>query len=300
MRICLPSLFHDRAGDLAVFLHEADGRRRRPQRYVAVPRRSQQPRRQRIAVDEACAASVQQHVAAMRQHARSDEGRRFQRTRRVEEMLQIRAAVQSHAHERQFPHRLRQHGQISAELAAVERQRMDRPAFLDAAGMIGMIVRVVLAEGEFYFGIRLEKAHHRAGIFEKRADAAGIEVIARLVPDVSCRPLDGVVDAGPPRERIARHPEPSARSRGSAAELRSFLHHQDVAAEMLRGNRRRHAGGAGADHQHVAGFAFHRHGSQGWRLMACRASASPISTKAEVTSGPPTRMRVGVFILFHS
>jgi hypothetical protein len=36
------------------------------------------------------------------------------------------------------------------------------------------------------------------------------------------------------------------------------------------------------------------------RIMARRASASPISTKAEVTSGPPTRMRVGVFILFHS
>jgi len=34
--------------------------------------------------------------------------------------------------------------------------------------------------------------------------------------------------------------------------------------------------------------------------IALRASDSPISTKAEVTSGPPTRMRVGVFILFHS
>ena len=36
------------------------------------------------------------------------------------------------------------------------------------------------------------------------------------------------------------------------------------------------------------------------RVIALRASESPISTKAEVTSGPPTRMRVGVFILFHS
>ena len=35
-------------------------------------------------------------------------------------------------------------------------------------------------------------------------------------------------------------------------------------------------------------------------VIARRASARPISTKAEVTSGPPTRMRVGVFILFHS
>ena len=36
------------------------------------------------------------------------------------------------------------------------------------------------------------------------------------------------------------------------------------------------------------------------RAIARRAKASPISTKAEVTSGPPTRIRVGVFILFHS
>src|ERR1700730_17720864 len=36
------------------------------------------------------------------------------------------------------------------------------------------------------------------------------------------------------------------------------------------------------------------------RIIALRASASPMSTKAEVTSGPPTRIRVGVFILFHS
>jgi hypothetical protein len=35
-------------------------------------------------------------------------------------------------------------------------------------------------------------------------------------------------------------------------------------------------------------------------IIALRASARAISTKAEVTSGPPTRIRVGVFILFHS
>ena len=35
-------------------------------------------------------------------------------------------------------------------------------------------------------------------------------------------------------------------------------------------------------------------------IIARRASARPISTKADVTSGPPTKIRVGVFILFHS
>ncbi|MGY3547292.1 hypothetical protein ACVWZ4_002677 [Bradyrhizobium sp. USDA 4472] len=36
------------------------------------------------------------------------------------------------------------------------------------------------------------------------------------------------------------------------------------------------------------------------RAIARFATASPISTNADVTSGPPTRIRVGVFILFHS
>jgi hypothetical protein len=35
-------------------------------------------------------------------------------------------------------------------------------------------------------------------------------------------------------------------------------------------------------------------------VITRRASASAINTNADVTSGPPTRIRVGVFILFHS
>ena len=36
------------------------------------------------------------------------------------------------------------------------------------------------------------------------------------------------------------------------------------------------------------------------RVIARLATASAISTNADVTSGPPTKIRVGVFILFHS
>jgi hypothetical protein len=36
------------------------------------------------------------------------------------------------------------------------------------------------------------------------------------------------------------------------------------------------------------------------RINLFRTSANAINTKAEVTSGPPTKIRVGVFILFHS
>ena len=41
--------------------------------------------------------------------------------------------------------------------------------------------------------------------------------------------------------------------------------------------------------------------TSGYRpIITRRASASAINTNADVTSGPPTRIRVGVFILFHS
>src|SRR5262245_29426241 len=97
---------------------------------------------------------------------------------------------------------------------------MDRAALLDAAGVIGMIVGIILAERELHLGIFFEEAHHRTGVLQERADAAGIEVVSRLVPDIGCRLLERVFDAGSLGERIARHPEPSARSRGGAAELR--------------------------------------------------------------------------------
>ena len=94
----------------------------------------------------------------MGQHPRGDEQRRLQRTRGVQKMLQVGAAVQAHAHERRFPHRPRERGQMASELSSIKRRRMDRSAFLGAAGMIGMIVGIVLAEGEFDLGIRLEEA----------------------------------------------------------------------------------------------------------------------------------------------
>ena len=68
-------LVDDRARNAAVLLQQFDRRGGRPQRYGAIQRRLQQARRQRIAIDEANAASVDHHVAAMRQYPRSHEQR---------------------------------------------------------------------------------------------------------------------------------------------------------------------------------------------------------------------------------
>ena len=71
---------------------------------------------------------------------------------------------------------------------------MDRSAFLGAAGMIGMIVGIVLAEAELDLGVRFEKADHRAGVRQKRPDARFVEVVSGLVLDVGSRLLERVLD----------------------------------------------------------------------------------------------------------
>ena len=67
---------------------------------------------------------------------------------------------------------------------------------------------------------------------EKRADTAGVEMVARPVPGYRWSPSMELSTPERAAKRGCRHPEPSARSRGGA-EFRRFLHHDDVATEML-------------------------------------------------------------------
>src|ERR1700712_3649236 len=106
---------------------------------------------------------------------------------------------------------------MASEFSTVKRQRMDRSPLLGAAGMIGMIIRIVPAKGEFHLGIFFEEADHRASVVEKRVDARCIEMIAGFVLDICSRLLDGVVDAGARGQWIARHPQPSAGPRRGSA-----------------------------------------------------------------------------------
>ena len=133
-------------------------------------------------------------------------------------MLQVGPAVQAHAHERRFRHRLGEHGQAASEFSSVKRLGVYRPAFLGAAWTIGMIVGIVLAEVELHFGVRLEKVDHGTSIVEKSVHARFVEMVSRLVLDVGFRIFKRVVDARTRREWVSRHPQPSARSCGGAAE----------------------------------------------------------------------------------
>ena len=65
--------------------------------------------------------------------------------------------------------------------ASVKRQRMDRPALLRAAGMIGMIIGIVVAQGELHLVVFLEEAVHCAGIVQERVDPPCVEMVSGLV-----------------------------------------------------------------------------------------------------------------------
>ena len=115
-------------------------------------------------------------------------------------MLQVWSAVQAHAHERRFRHLLGERGQTASEFSSIKGLGVNRPAFLGAARMIGMIVGIVLAEVELHLGVRLEKVDHGAGIVEKSVHARFVEMVSRLVLDVDFRTLKRVVNARTRRE----------------------------------------------------------------------------------------------------
>jgi hypothetical protein len=115
-------------------------------------------------------------------------------------MLQVRSAVQAHAHERRFRHRLGERGEMVAEFSSVKGLGVDRPAFLGAAWMIGMIVGIVLAEVEPHLGVCLKKVDHGAGVVEKGGHTRLVEMVSRLVLDVGFRILKRVVNARTRRE----------------------------------------------------------------------------------------------------
>ena len=104
--------------------------------------------------------------------------------------------------------------------------------------------------------LRREEIHRFGTGGKKRIDARGIETVAGLMAQIGPRLIGAFDDAPVARQRGAGNPEPAAGARGGAAKARLLLDDQDVEPVMPRGDRRRHAGAAGADHQHIAFVSF--------------------------------------------
>ena len=97
-------------------------------------------------------------------------------------------------------------GQMRTEPSPIKRQRMNRAPLFRTTGAIGMVIRIIFAEGELDLGIRLEEADHRPGIVEKRVNTGLVEMIPGFMLNIGSRVLDGIVDPGALGERVSRHP----------------------------------------------------------------------------------------------
>src|ERR1700761_6361240 len=112
---------------------------------------------------------------------------------------------------------------MAAEQPAVERERVNRSPLLRAAGMVGMIVRIVPSEGELHRGVLLEESNHRTGVLQERLNACCIEVVSGFVLNIGPGLLDRIIDPFAGCQRISRYPQPSARASSGAAELRGLF-----------------------------------------------------------------------------
>ena len=245
-------MLHDGAAHRTVVDDQFAHRRRQPQRHLEVERRLGETAGEGVAVGQRHATAVLHHVSEMLRQPLGDIERRGQRLGRAHEVDDLLAGAQHHAEHGQFRQRRAEMLDVIAEFAAVERTRHHRAAALRAAWRF----RVIVGEGQRHIeaqrGLRGEEIHRLGAGGEKGIDARGVEVVARLVAQIGAGGVRGLADAPGARQRGAGNPQPAAGAGRGAAEARLLLDDQDLEAAMRGGDRRRHAGGAGAHHQHVA------------------------------------------------
>ncbi|MCY1448634.1 hypothetical protein D9M71_653200 [compost metagenome] len=109
-----------------------------------------------------------------------------------------------------------------------------------------------VAIGKLQRGVLFEERHHARSGFKEGIDHLRVIVIAQFVFQVSARLFNVFDDAGPPGQRIARHPGPATGPGGGAAKHRVFFHHDHFQAMPCGRHGRCQAGRTGADDQHIA------------------------------------------------
>ena len=97
-----------------------------------------------------------------------------------------------------------------------------------------------------------EEADHVRRRFEESVDQRRVEALAQFMFQIGARRRTVLDDAGPLRQRIARHPGPAAGPGGGTAEHRILLDHYDLLPVPRGRDRRAEAGGAGTYHQDIA------------------------------------------------
>lgn len=241
-----------RAGHPAVVLEQARGGAVGQNLPALVQQRTGQTGHQRIAVDQLRAAPVHQQVAPVAQHFFRDvpEGRWL--VHRVQKVPQLRARGDAHAPQRGLVQRGFEVMQALAQAAAIEGRGADRAATGGRIGRVTVKVGNGVAVDELQRRLAAEEIHHARAVVQKAAGAGFVELLAKFVAQIGQGFVDGLMDAGLDRERVAGNPHPAARPGGGAAVVRVLLGHDDVQPQVRGRHSGRQAAGSRADDQQVA------------------------------------------------
>ena len=141
--------------------------------------------------------------------------------------------------------------QLAAEHPPVERYRLDAAPGGEPAGRLGVVVGVTGHPREAQRRHRQDQAEHVRAVLEQRLPQLGRNTVAGHVRQVGAGLLRAVGDPGVTQDRVARRPDPAARTGRRPAEGPGFLDDQDAQAEVRGGERGRHPGRPAARHHDV-------------------------------------------------
>ena len=213
---------------------------RRPRLDAAVEAGPQQPAGERLA-----AAALVAHAAALELLGRRRLGHRLAERRLAHRDVRI-----GEVRRRRDPV-----GPLAELVERVDRALQRAAATGAAAGELGVVVGHAGHGVELHRRLGLEQLDHLGAGVDVGLDEPLLEHVARQRHDVRrCALLAAVGDADLGHVRVVRDPHLTARPRRRAADLVGLLEHRDAGPALVRGDRRRQAGGAGAQHHHVELF----------------------------------------------
>ncbi len=148
-------------------------------------------------------------------------------------------------------HRPAQVLEVRSKFAAVEGQRLQRPAIGEAARRLRVIVRIAPAPLELHRAVVAQEGDHVRAMFQ----VGLLQCLGRALADrgghVGAGQCLAVRQATVQRKVVVRNPHAAAGSRGAAADVGGFFDDHAAQAVVMRGQRRGHAPAAAADHDPV-------------------------------------------------
>ncbi len=182
-----------------------------------------------------------------------------------------------------------------AELPAVPRNALDRPAGRTAARVVVVVVGVSRAAVQLE-PLPLEEGDHPRPVGQEGAPPGGRRGLVRFADhglQVVKPVLVGILDAVRPHQRVVRYPEHAARHAGGAADDALLFHDHRLQAGRVGRKRGRQPAAAAAHDHDVEGLILHEMSTSVADLRAGRSHLERVSA-ASAAACPLSGALVGI------